>query len=316
MVVGAGHRCYADKVGCWDRLSASMIPCASLRASLLFCLIVLCLFLCPHPIAAEGNNWTDWTDYVYTVRDDGSAHVTVVSHILADVATAEYLENRFDQNRESQTEVARQVIVAQQIAIADKLGRNLSSTDFALRERAIGNLFLVETSWTWKDFSVKKGTSWVIDVLTAVPVALDEKGNLTVTLPKSVDTIRVSLTEDQRQTQPDGVALIWKGPKANVAPVIEYSSFWDRWETWIVYGGIAAASVMAICAVRWHHQGKRKGIRQVLPPKGQLISNPRVFAGGILLILMAIAVAASGVYSLSLLLLIAGAAISHYALTH
>jgi hypothetical protein len=56
--------------------------------------------------------------------------------------------------------------------------------------------------------------------------------------------------------------------------------------------------------------------RQVLSPADQLISNPRVFAGGILLILVAIALAAIGVYSLSLPLLIAGAAIGYYALTH
>jgi hypothetical protein len=209
----------------------------------MFCFLTAILLGQPHQtVAQQGDSWSDWTSYVYAVSDDGSARVTVASNVLVDEPTAEYLERRFNQNRESQLEVARDTIIAQEIVIAEKLGRTLSSSDLTLKGTRIGNLFVLETTWIWKGFAVRKGTSWIIDVLTVVPVTLDEKGSLTVVLPRSIDAITVSLAEDERQVQNDGIALIWKGPKQSVAPTIEYSTFWDRYQLWILFGVVLVAA--------------------------------------------------------------------------
>lgn len=221
----------------------------SSKITVALCFLVVILFVHPHQAGAQETGsdvWSNWMSYIYVIREDRSAQVTIASYVLVDTATAEYLEKRFDQNKQSQLEVAQQTVIAQEVAIADRLGRRLALRDLTLQARRIENLFAMEISWTWDNFAVRKGNSWVIDALSVVPVTLEEKGNLTVTLPKSVDVIAVSLKEDERLVLQDSITLVWKGPRQNIGPIIEYSTFWDRYQIWVACGALVVVAVSGI----------------------------------------------------------------------
>jgi len=226
------------------------------RLTLALCLFAIVLSANPQGRAQkiDGDIWTNWMSYIYVVRDDGSARVTVVSHALVDITTAEYLERHFDQNRSSQLEVAKHSIIGQELAIADRLQRKLVSEDLTLQSRRIQNLFVIEISWIWRNFVLRKENSWTIDALGVVSVGLEDKGNLTVTLPKSVNIISVSLKEDERTVAQDSVKLVWRGPRANVDPVIEYSVSWLIGATGlmlvIAMGGGTGACLLLVSIVR------------------------------------------------------------------
>jgi len=225
----------------------------------MLCFLLATLFPFQLIVAEEASNnvWSYWTNYNYVILDDGSARVTFTNHILTDSTTAEYLENYFDQNNQTQLEVAQQTIVAQELVVAEKLGRNMSSRDLTFQVTRIENSLVVEISWTWSNFAARKDDSWIIDALSVVPVTLEENGNLTVALPKSVEIVAVSPKEDERLVLQDSIVLVWDGPKQNVAPTIEYSTFWDRYQLWIEVGIVGAiGAILAIVATRKHRRRK------------------------------------------------------------